>query len=70
MGQTGRYRSTAWFYDGASSWGPTKDALALHPTPKNLHMFEDVIKDTTARKGVVLDGFGGSGSTLFACENI
>jgi DNA modification methylase len=42
--------------------------LALHPTTKPVRMLADAIKDVTARNGIVLDAFGGSGSTLIAAQ--
>jgi hypothetical protein len=40
--------------------------LALHPTTKPVRMLVDAIKDVTARNDIILDVFGGSGSTLIA----
>jgi hypothetical protein len=42
--------------------------LALHPTTKPIRMLADAIKDVTARNGIILDVFGGSGSTLIAAH--
>ncbi|MBL4544644.1 MAG: hypothetical protein JKP95_01900 [Oceanicaulis sp.] len=36
----------------------------MHPTVKPTAMVMDAIKDVTAMDGIVLDPFGGSGSTL------
>ena len=44
------------------------DELALHPTVKPVQMIADAIKDTSMRGGIVLDVFGGSGSTLIAAH--
>ena len=44
------------------------DELALHPTVKPVQMIADAIKDVSARGGIVLDLFGGSGSTLIAAH--
>ena len=41
----------------------------LHPTMKPLKMLESKILVSSTEGGVVFDGFGGSGSTLIACEN-
>jgi DNA modification methylase len=41
---------------------------SLHPTVKPIALIEPVIKVTTDRASGVLDLFGGSGSTLIACE--
>jgi DNA modification methylase len=42
--------------------------LALHPTVKPVAMIADALRDSSERGGIVLDGFGGSGSTLIAAE--
>jgi DNA modification methylase len=39
-----------------------------HPTEKTIRVPEKAIEDTTASGATVLDLFGGSGSTLIACE--
>lgn len=43
-------------------------APALHPTVKPVTMIMDAIKDTSKRREIVLDPFGGSGSTLIAAH--
>jgi DNA modification methylase len=40
----------------------------MHPTVKPVALVADVIKDASARGDLVLDAFGGSGSTLLAAE--
>lgn len=40
----------------------------MHPTVKPLPMIMDAIKDCSKKGGVVLDCFGGSGTTLLAAE--
>jgi DNA modification methylase len=44
------------------------EELALHPTVKPVAMIADAIKDVSRRNGIVLDPFGGSGSTLIAAD--
>ena len=39
-----------------------------HPTMKPLALIERALLNSTHRKGVVVDFFGGSGSTMLACE--
>ena len=41
----------------------------FHPTQKNLHMFEDIIKKHSNEGDVVLDTFLGGGTTAIACKN-
>lgn len=67
LGRNGRYRTNVWEYAGASRTGNDAD-LAMHPTVKPVPMIMDAIKDTSKRGEVVLDNFGGSGSTLIAAQ--
>jgi DNA modification methylase len=70
LGDTGRYRTNVWDYPGISSAGADRDdALALHPTVKPNALVADAIRDCSKRGNVVLDGFGGSGTTLIAAES-
>jgi DNA modification methylase len=69
LGQHGRYRTNVWEYRGVNSFGADRmSQLALHPTTKPVRMLVDAIKDVTSRNGIVLDVFGGSGSTLIAAH--
>ena len=69
LGQHGRYRTNVWEYRGINGFGTDRmGQLALHPTTKPVRMLADAIKDVTARNGIVLDVFGGSGSTLIAAH--
>jgi 16S rRNA G966 N2-methylase RsmD len=40
----------------------------MHPTCKPVELIADAIKDCSRRNDIVLDPFGGSGSTLIACQ--
>ena len=67
LGQHGRYRTNVWEYRGVNSRKAGRmDELALHPTVKPVQMIVDAIRDVSARGQIVLDLFGGSGSTLIA----
>lgn len=69
LGQHGRYRTNVWNYRGVNSLRPGRmDELRLHPTVKPVQMIADAIKDVSGRGEIVLDLFGGSGSTLIAAE--
>ena len=69
LGDTGRYRTNVWDYVGISSIGSTRaEELAMHPTVKPVALVADAIRDCTKRGEIVLDGFGGSGTTLIAAE--
>ena len=59
----GENRTTVWKYDK-----PRK--CDLHPTMKPVALVANAIKDGTKKGDVVLDLFGGSGTTLIACEQL
>ena len=40
----------------------------LHPTMKPVELVEKAVLDGSAINGIVLDLFGGSGTTIIACE--
>ena len=69
LGEHGRYRTNVWEYRGVNSGGAKRlEELAMHPTVKPVQMIADAIKDVSGRGEIVLDLFGGSGSTLIAAE--
>ncbi len=69
LGDTGRYRTNVWDYAGISSMGAGRaEELAMHPTVKPVALIADAIRDCSRRGETVLDGFGGSGSTLIAAQ--
>lgn len=69
LGGEGRHRSNVWDYAGVSGITSTgRDELAMHPTVKPVAMIVDALKDVSGRGALVLDNFGGSGSTLIAAE--
>ncbi len=69
LGETGRYRTNVWDYPGISSLGSRRmDELAMHPTVKPVALVADAIRDCSQRGEIVLDVFGGSGTTLIAAE--
>lgn len=47
---------------------PTKNDL--HPTMKPINLIGRLVKNSSREKENVFDGFGGSGSTLIACEQL
>ena len=47
-----------------------KNSKTMHPTVKPVEIVSDAIDVACVRYGVVVDFFGGSGSTLIACETI
>jgi DNA modification methylase len=69
LGDTGRYRTNVWDYAGVNSLRPGRsEELAMHPTVKPVALVAEAIKDCSRRGGIVLDPFGGSGTTLIAAE--
>ena len=69
LGQHGRHRTNVWQYRGVNTMKKGRmEELALHPTVKPVGMVADAIKDVSPRGGIVLDLFGGSGSTLIAAQ--
>jgi DNA modification methylase len=68
LGKYGRYRTNVWSYAGVNGFGEDRGDLNLHPTVKPVAMVADAIRDCSHRKGIVLDAFVGSGTTLIAAE--
>ena len=69
LGRYGRHRTNVWDYvSQAALNGTAKSKLALHPTVKPVAMIADAIRDCSHRGGVILDPFGGAGTTLIAAE--
>ena len=69
MGRSGRHRTNVWTCPGVSSFGASRETdLESHPTPKPTVIIAEAIKDVTHLDEIVLDPFGGSGSTLIAAE--
>ena len=42
----------------------------VHPTQKPIRMLSEILQDFSKEKEVIVDVFGGSGSTLIACEQL
>jgi DNA modification methylase len=69
LGRYGRYRSNVWEYAGLNTFRQDRlEELAMHPTVKPVALVADAILDCSQRNGVVLDCFGGSGTTLIGAE--
>lgn len=51
-------------------WNIAKDSKYKHPTQKPVALSERAISNSSRPKNKVLDLFGGSGSTLLACEKL
>lgn len=70
LGRHGRNRTNVWDYPGANTPGQQMADLALHPTVKPVALIADAILDVSKRGDIVLDPFGGSGSTLLAADRV
>jgi DNA modification methylase len=71
LGEKGRHRSNVWDYAGLNGWTAERQSeLAMHPTVKPVAMLADAIRDCSRKGDIVLDCFGGSGSTLMAAEQM
>jgi len=57
----GKYTKSVWDI-------PKPQKSDLHPTMKPVELIENAILNSTLKGQIVLDVFGGSGSTLIACE--
>jgi DNA modification methylase len=71
LGRLGRYRSNVWQYPGASGFSKSRVRdLEDHPTVKPVQLVADAIHDATMPGDLVLDPFGGAGTTLIAAEQV
>lgn len=61
--KNGKYRTSIWDFDKPRH-------CDLHPTMKPVELVANAIMDGTQEGMTVLDAFGGSGSTLIACEQL
>src|ERR1035437_1464961 len=69
LGKHGRNRSNVWDYAGMNTMREGRlEELAMHPTVKPVALVADAIMDCSRRGDIVLDSFGGSGTTLIAAE--
>jgi DNA modification methylase len=69
LGDTGRYRTNVWDYAGVNTFSASRDEdLKMHPTVKPVALVGDAIRDCSKRGDIILDMFGGSGSTLIAAD--
>lgn len=61
-----------WLWNGMSRQGSRNIELKerVHPTQKPVGLLANILKDFSNEKNIILDVFGGSGSTLIACEQL
>ena len=69
LGKNGRNRTNVWDYQGMNViTKQAKKLRKLHPTVKPTAMLMDILLDASEFGDIVLDCFGGSGSTLIAAQ--
>ncbi len=69
LGRHGRHRANVWDYVSQNALnGSRKGKLALHPTVKPVAMIADAMRDCSNRGDLILDPFGGAGTTLISAE--
>ena len=72
LGARGRYRTNVWSYPSVRGprRGVNDPASGGHPTVKPSALVIDAIKDCSRRGDIILDPFGGSGTTLIAAHRV
>lgn len=71
LGKNGRNRTNVWSFPGMAGFGKgRKKALELHPTVKPVALVAEALLDVTGPGDIVIDLFGGSGTTLIAAERL
>jgi hypothetical protein len=69
LGDSGRYRTNVWDFPGVNTRRVGRsEELSMHPTVKPVALVAEAIKDCSRRGEIVLDLFGGSGTTLVAAQ--
>ena len=71
LGARGRNRSNVWQYPAVRGVRRgVNDPQGGHPTVKPVALIIDAIRDCSRRSDIILDPFGGSGTTLIAAERV
>ncbi|MPL87132.1 hypothetical protein SDC9_33126 [bioreactor metagenome] len=71
LGQTGRYRTNVWDYNGFNSTqGAERKEMEGHPTPKPVKMVADAMIDCSNPGDIIQDLFIGSGTSIIAAEQV
>ena len=69
LGKHGRNRCNVWDYPGMNTMREGRlEELTMHPTVKPVALVADAIMDCSRRGDILIDCFGGSGTTLIAAE--
>ena len=61
-----------WLWNGLCRKGErsVEGKSRVHPTQKPVGLIAEILKDFSEENNIILDCFGGSGSTMIACEQI
>jgi len=59
----GKFRSSVWDIDKELK-------CDLHPTMKPVALIENALQNSSKKDDIIVDLFGGSGSTIIACEKL
>lgn len=61
-----------WLWNGLCRKGERKieGKSRVHPTQKPVGLIANILKDFSSDNEIIFDGFGGSGTTLIACEQL
>src|SRR5262245_10792807 len=71
LGARGRTRSNIWRYPAVRGvLRGVNDSDGDYPTVKPVALIMDAIRDCSRRQDIILDPFGGSGTTLIAAERV
>ena len=64
------YRTNIWEHNGQAcfNFANTQGIERVHPTMKPIKLVADAIKDCSNENDIILDVFGGSGTTMVACH--
>ena len=62
------YMTEVWDFE--TTTGEERESAGGHATPKPIALCSRAIKSSSRENEIVLDVFGGSGSTLIACEEL
>ena len=54
--------------EGSHTLNGRKEKARIHPTQKPVELHMRILEDFTQPDDIILDCFGGSGTTLIACE--
>ena len=68
------YCGQQWYGDKSQSdvWQMSRGSTSnyVHPTQKPVEIISKAIKNSSKKEDIILDSFGGAGSTLIACEKL